>query len=1180
MTRAPGPEAFTARILDPNGTPAGVGVLVAERHILTCAHVVNAALGRNELAQERPAEAVALDFPLLPGEPQVRATVESWLPPPRDGAAGDDIAGLVLAGEPRAPEGAAPARLAVDPPRPGRMVRVFGCPGSRPDGAWVEATVQGSVSGARIQLDSRAALRIERGFSGSPVFDESIGQVVGLVALAPARAGERDSYALGTERLRLAWPAVLGEHGRRHQDAAEVTVLHVSGPRFGGCVHREMDDLGYLEAEHGLRPDLLVVTGDLTERGRPSEFRQAIEFLTLLSAAAGIPRRHVAIVPGSHDVNRMACQAYFAEQESQEAEPVPPYYPKWNQFAEAFKEFYADLSDATFTPDEPWTLFEMPDLAVVVAGLNSTMTESHLDRDHYGWVGQRQLRWFTERLTDYRRRQWLRLAAVHHDPASGNLRDGQALRETLDPHLARMLTHGQPAGRYELITIRRGSQDDNGPGPVAGVPPPGPRDERDELLTRIVEATRARYPDATVTERGSDRYLRVTRSLPAGITEQWPVGVVDGPVTQAAVTSFADGVHAQFASADPQNPSELVYDGPPAPDDLVRTARQRGVRLRSLIEYQGLLDLRPLARAQRERLANDRIYQERLYVPQRFRIVDHDARSGGIRGGLVEQVIGWLGADEAQLVVVLGDFGRGKTSFLRQLTRALPAELPGLLPILVELRSLEKAPSLETLLVSHLANGGVQDINQAKLRYMIQSGRVALLFDGFDELELRIGYDNAADYLRILLASVTDRAKVVLTSRTQHFRSTEQVLTALGEQVTELTMSRVVVLEDFSIEQIAEFLTKLYNGDEARARARLELIGDIANLLELAHNPRMLAFIAALDADRLRGVRSREGQISAADLYREIIDFWLAGEAERQSHSHGLPTLTKDERFSACSALALRLWASKNPTIALNDLSAEISATLTGLADRGFSDEHASHAIGSGSLLVRTEDGAFTFVHQSIMEWLVAAAAAAGPTDIMTGRRMSRLMTKFFTDLVGHDSARYWAKRTLAHRQASEIAKLNALDVLNVTWRPNADDGASESARPQNLAAVDLRGQDLNYRDLRGADLSEANLYGMHLRGADLSGASLSGADLRGARLVACALNGAVVTGSKWDRAVLLGCVGEPATAPELRAAALVGLAGRDGADVMVEPNLAPSSVAYSRTGPFSPSARTTSSSW
>jgi hypothetical protein len=51
------------------------------------------------------------------------------------------------------------------------------------------------------------------------------------------------------------------------------------------------------------------------------------------------------------------------------------------------------------------------------------------------------------------------------------------------------------------------------------------------------------------------------------------------------------------------------------------------------------------------------------------------------------------------------------------------------------------------------------------------------------KLELRVGYDNAADYLQTLLEAVAEQAKVVLTSRTQHFRSAAQVRTALGDRV-------------------------------------------------------------------------------------------------------------------------------------------------------------------------------------------------------------------------------------------------------------------------------------------------------------------------------------------------------------------------------------------------------------
>src|SRR5262249_47750876 len=143
-----------------------------------------------------------------------------------------------------------------------------------------------------------------------------------------------------------------------------------------------------------------------------------------------------------------------------EQEPVAPYFPKWTQFAAAFNAFYAEVEGASFTPDEPWTLFEMPDLSVVVAGLNSTMAESHRDADHYGWVGEHQLRWFADRLAGYRDRGWLRLAAVHHNVVRGaepdaslagvaKFLDDETLRDADDldrilgqPRLVNLLLHG------------------------------------------------------------------------------------------------------------------------------------------------------------------------------------------------------------------------------------------------------------------------------------------------------------------------------------------------------------------------------------------------------------------------------------------------------------------------------------------------------------------------------------------------------------------------------------------------------------------------------------------------------------------------------------------------------------------------------------------------------------------
>ncbi|WP_147455280.1 trypsin-like peptidase domain-containing protein [Saccharothrix australiensis] len=1165
-----------ARFVDGSGRTVGAGVVVSRRHLFTCAHVVNLALDRDARDATRPRDHVRVEFAALPGL-SATATVRAWAPPPpREGAPGEDICVLALA----VPATVTPAGLISTPPPAGHPVDVFGFPANRPDGAWVRAVVRGQVAGRLLQLDSESALRVQTGYSGGPVWDPETGRVVGIIATAAAQ----DSYAIPAERLRAALPD--HPHDVRRD---RITVLHLGSTRFGadeqpwrtgkdvGSRHTGADDEPWYGPLHaavdGVRPDLVVFSGDLTEHARPSEFQRGFRFLAHLAEAVELPRGRVVVVPGARDVNLPACRAYFAHQEALEREPVWPFWPKWGPFATAFDEFYGGV--ATFTPDEPWSLFEVPDLSVVVAALNSTLPVSHLGSG--ADVGDPQVDRFNHRLREYRQRRWLRIG-VAHGPLSS--------RHQVDVHL--VLT-GEPAPEPQVPLVARGGAfqvlavepdgyrlaahrydpdrrrwvgdtrvDPDGTGSVVHVPvpfsavngtfsdlrrtprahPPGPA--RDTFFDRVHEATVVSHPTATVTPRPESRYLRVSKPRAGGGFEQWPVGVADGSTLHDDVEAFIGHVHLSFAAADPSVPSELVYSGPPAAPDLVASARRRGVRLRSFVEYQGLLDLRPLVQRQAQRLAADLAYPDELYVPQRYSLVG----TSEVCDDVLARVIGWLGRESARFVVVLGDFGRGKSFLLRQLTRNLPDHLPGLLPVLVELRSLEKAPTLDELLAQHLVREGVEAVDVAKLRYMIGSGRLALLFDGFDELELRVGYDHAADYLGTLLHAVTDRAKVVLTSRTQHFRSTNQVLTALGQQVSALTGSRGVVLADFADDQIREFLTRHYGGDADRADRRFALLGGISDLLGLSRNPRMLSFIADLAEDRLLEIRRRHGRISAAELYRELVDFWLVHEARRQRHRFGRPSLDDAERLAACTALALRLWESTASTVRTADLADAVVTTLNRLAERGYSIDQAAHAVGSGTLLVRTEDGGFAFVHQSVMEWLVAKVAADDlladrPDTTVFHRTMSPLMVDFFCDLAGHDAAVRWARSVLADPGAGEVPKRNATAVVQ---------RLDVHARLE-LAGVDLRATDLSALDLRGANLKGADLSGQRLVDKDLTAADLSGADLSRVRMFGGDLTDAVLTGSTWRGAALLGVRGTDR--PELADAAV---SGRDPASAMVAP--------------------------
>jgi len=194
----------------PGRFTAGLGVLVGTRQVVTCAHVVNTALGLDQREQAQPAASalVQLEFPLLAGPPTRTARVDAWVPPSQVGAGGGDVAGLVLTED--APAGVAPARLAGMTEKPGARLRVFGYPGTPPReaGAWVDVDLKGEVEGQLIQVESRGdqTIRAQPGYSGSPVWNHGTGLVVGLLHAAPLADEEYgDAYLLPPGRVAQAW---------------------------------------------------------------------------------------------------------------------------------------------------------------------------------------------------------------------------------------------------------------------------------------------------------------------------------------------------------------------------------------------------------------------------------------------------------------------------------------------------------------------------------------------------------------------------------------------------------------------------------------------------------------------------------------------------------------------------------------------------------------------------------------------------------------------------------------------------------------------------------------------------------------------------------------------------------------------------------------------------------------
>jgi hypothetical protein len=77
----------------------------------------------------------------------------------------------------------------------------------------------------------------------------------------------------------------------------------------------------------------------------------------------------------------------------------------------------------------------------------------------------------------------------------------------------------------------------------------------------------------------------------------------------------------------------------------------------------------------------------------------------------------------------------------------------------------------------------------------------------------------------------------------------------------------------------------------------------------------MLSFIAELPEVQLREAKERLGTITAAELYRLLLNRWLAYDVERDRPRGTAPTFSVRERRDAVTQVALTMWPKLERTI-------------------------------------------------------------------------------------------------------------------------------------------------------------------------------------------------------------------------------------------------------------------------
>lgn len=187
-------------------------------------------------------------------------------------------------------------------------------------------------------------------------------------------------------------------------------VLHISDTHFGTEVPAVVDAL--LQLAWQARPQLVVLSGDVTQRARRRQFTAAAAFVKQLGAPASL------VIPGNHDIPLYNLAARI----------VAPY----RGFARAFG---AQL--------EP----EYADARLLVLGVNTTRPWRH----KHGELSDAQVRRVAARLRGAQREQ-MRLVVLHQPAWVADEVDRNNLLRTRGLPLARALRRWAEAGADAVLS--------------------------------------------------------------------------------------------------------------------------------------------------------------------------------------------------------------------------------------------------------------------------------------------------------------------------------------------------------------------------------------------------------------------------------------------------------------------------------------------------------------------------------------------------------------------------------------------------------------------------------------------------------------------------------------------------------------------------------------------------------
>jgi serine/threonine protein kinase len=386
--------------------------------------------------------------------------------------------------------------------------------------------------------------------------------------------------------------------------------------------------------------------------------------------------------------------------------------------------------------------------------------------------------------------------------------------------------------------------------------------------------------------------------------------------------------------------------------------------------------------------------------------------------------------DHTAVVLLLGDYGAGKTSFLRMFGRELARELlagtaDALIPVYLNLGFARNRPDFLQAIADYVARYGVSASREQWTDLLLNEPTV-LLLDGFDELAGWMDYRQIPELLeRIRGLQVGPDVRIVLSGRSSFFRSDIEVGVVGAQYVAKLSPFDVDGMVDYVRRRAPDLAAKAAQVFERNPHVR-----------ELCRNPiHLMLFVNWLSAgdsplrrsamDSGTHVSAAAADLSVVDLYRRFFMKTL------QDNVGALTRWSLEQRWDFVRRIAWDWFKERTFDWPLQEFSRRIAAELPDLPREEI--EAYTLQLLNSTFFVRTGDR-YRYLHLSYVEFLVSELLC----DALLTGDLSKWDTPLYTDIY-EMTYQLLSKRGLANVPVDWIMETGGVRVqgnfMAMSWR-------------------------------------------------------------------------------------------------------------------------------------------------